>query len=724
MEESRWQKHITWDDPEEIEARYKELSSKFDKGINPFSFSEFKLSQGLKHEDLSFNEDSSQRPPSRVLQKKHEKIVNDMKEVSKSNADLHWSDIITHVSVQEFLKQYFAKNTKILTNEFLGYLEFEFPNLVNSLEVRDKLLSLLSVDRNSKYVSLNALEVATREFGLEEMIQNVAFDVEDSMKESKAVIHEQILKELTEAQEILESRKADLDKREAGLVARETKVLRAENKMMVEFREKIEKMAASAKEKVAKEVNAQMRRLQGLERNVNDLVKLARNKQQTLTRSELSVKSTAGDNASKYKARISSLEKSNEVLKTKLSILELETKSDKSTIQKLNDELSRLRARSSMLEQSLSSSSRRLDSEKQDRLDKSSLNDKSNPSDKSEIQAIKEEPEKKQKIVYESGIFISLLSTIIKCCKLTLPVIQAPGSPRSVSQRLSIIEEDLNLGEVFFPAFNKIVPNLIESFPFIHKHKNKEDQLEILNFLWTLLIYAWSDDAPRGERVFNPNNLAFDACTTVWKQKLAAIKKKVKRKPVFTLFANQLVHKVISFYLDKWIDCKGNKRFALISAFLLVLLAVSQKKVVKGLEFIKDYFAEDEAEGDFDQYVHVLVHLLDAPDETSNLSCQILLSLTANHLPQVISQCSNESTLSKLSESCKKALISGQKLNTLTDYEESLIVVLQKLSSNEFVQAYLKSQNLLEILSSRAQSSISNSFFKNNLSSIIRNLSN
>ena len=723
MEESRWQKHITWDDPEEIEARYKELSSKFDKGINPFSFSEFKLSQGLKHEDLSFNEASSsgQRPPSRVLQIKHDKIVNDMKEVSKSNGELHWTDIITHESVKDFLKQYFSKNTKILTNEFLGYLEFEFPGAVNSLEVRDKLLALLSVDKNSKYVSLNALEVATRDFGLEEMIQNVAFEVEDSMKESKAVIHEQILKELTEAQEILEARKADLDKREAALTARETKVLRAENKMMVEFREKVEKMAASAKDKVAKDLNGQMRRLQGLERNVNDLVKLARNKQQTLTRSELSVKSTAGDNASKFKARISSLEKSNEVLKTKLSILELETKSDKSTIQKLNDELSRLRARSSMLEQSLNSSSRRLDSEKQERAEKP---EKPNQGDRSEIATIKEEPEKKQKVVYEAGIFISLLSVIIKCCKLTLPVIQAPGSPRSVSQRLSIMEEDLNLGEVFFPAFNKIIPGLVESFPFIHKHKNREDQLEILNFLWTLLIYAWSDDAPRGERAFNPNNLPFESSTTIWKQKLAGVKKKVKRKPVFTLFANHLVHKVVSFYLDKWLECKGNKRFSLISAFLLVLLAVSQKKVMKGLEFIKDFFAEDVAESDFDQYVHVLVHLLDAPDDASTLSCQILLSLTANHLPQVISQCSNESTLSKLCESCKKALTSGQKLNTLTDYEESLIVVLQKLSSNDFVQSYLKSQNLLEILSSRAQSSISNSFFKNNLSSIIRNLSN
>ena len=706
------------DDPDEIEARYEELSSKIDQGFNPFTFSEFKLTQGLKFEDLRLDEDLSdvEKSLGRVLQGKAGRAENDVKERKKGRERLDWTDVITHASVKGFLRQYFPNDAKISKNEFLGYLEFEFPNLITSAEVKERLFDSLSADEASKFVSFSALEIATRDAGLEFMIKNIAFDVENSLKESKAAIHEQILKELTEAHKILEWRKEELDKRENLLVDRETKVLRIENKFMVEFREKIEKMAAEVKEKIAKEVTAQMKRLQGLERNVNDMVKMARTQKQNLTRPELMSKTSGVESASKLKSRISSLEKSNEVLKTKLSILELEIRSDKSTIQKLSEDLSRLRKRNSILEQTLASPAHRLDPEKPDRVEKLETS-----TIKPEVSAIKQEPEKKPSMNNEPTIFITLVSMLLNNFRLS---ISAPDNKKSSSQRLSIIKEEFPLIEAFFPAFNKLVPTLIEAFPFIHKHKNKKDQLQILNFLWVLVIYAWSDDERTAEKAFNANNLAFESSSAIWKQKIAVIKKRVKRKPAFPLFANLLVQKAICFYLDKWMNKRGNKRISLISAFLMVLLAVSQKKVMKALEFIKGYLDEELVETDLAQYIQMLVFFIDTADEIGNLSCQILLSLTVEHLPQVISQCSNESIISKLCQSCKKALISGQKHGSVTDYEESLIVLIQKLSSNDSIQSYLKSLNLIDILASRALSSSNNPFFKSKLSSIIQNLSN
>jgi hypothetical protein len=161
----------------------------------------------------------------------------------------------------------------------------------------------------------------------------------------------------------------------------------------------------------------------------------------------------------------------------------------------------------------------------------------------------------------------------------------------------------------------------------------------------------------------------------------------------------------------------------LTSAFLLVLLTVSQKKLLKALFYIKDHLSQDFPE-DLDRFIQVLVCLLDSPDETSSVACEVLLSLTVDHLPQVSIQCSNDLLVFKIAEACKKAIMEGQKLNSISDTEESLTVFLQKLSSNEVLSSMFKTQGLIEILASRALSCGNNSFFKNNLNSIIRNLSN
>ena len=480
MDEFKWRKHVTWDNPEEIEAKYEELSLKIDNVLKPLTISEIQTTKQQKtlekmmtsgenlRTELDLLTKQQPRTPSRSLQKKHEKLVFEMKDMQSQCGDLAWTDVITNTDVRMFLEQYFPNSVTIATVDFLAFLEFEFPQYMNSESVKDELVHMLTVENKPNSISLNALELLTRDSGLERFMKMIFNRVDESIKENKAQINEEILQHVTEIKEMLDKKSAELDKRESKLSIREHKLDRLESVILTETKEKLEKTANSIKEKLTKEINLQMKRMQGLERNISDMIKLARSKQQTLTRSELSMKNSGGDSGfNKYKARISSLEKSNECMKTKLSLLELETKADKQTIAKLTDEISRIKARSSMLEQSLSAKS------------------KPEPEKPIEVPVIKEEPIKETiKIIAETELIFSLITTLLNCCKITLPVLHGPPSPKSTSNKLSILEDsDSSLGEIFFPAFNILVPGLIECVPYIYKLKAKNEQVILLKFL-------------------------------------------------------------------------------------------------------------------------------------------------------------------------------------------------------------------------------------------------
>ena len=332
MEESRWRKHVTWDDPDEISAKYEELSSKIDTVLKPLSISEFQAaslrdkgicdlkpsSNSLRRELDILSTNSQPRTPSKTLQKRHEKLVSEMKDIQSHSSSLSWLDVITNPETRAFLEQYFPKSSRISNTDFLAFLEFEFPHYVNSEAVKEEIITMLSLDQSSGCISLNALELLSRSQGLEEAIKQIYMRVDENIQENKELINSEILQEVTEIKEMLDCKSIELDKREARVLARENKLLRLESTLLSEFKEKLEKTAAGVKDKLAKEINVQMKRMQGLERNISDMIKLARSKQQVLSRSELSMKNSGTDStAGKLKSRIAGLEKSNECLKTK-----------------------------------------------------------------------------------------------------------------------------------------------------------------------------------------------------------------------------------------------------------------------------------------------------------------------------------------------------------------------------------------------------------------------
>ena len=729
MEESRWRKHVTWDDPDEISAKYEELSSKIDTVLKPLSISEFQAaslrdkgicdlkpsSNSLRRELDILSTNSQPRTPSKTLQKRHEKLVSEMKDIQSHSSSLSWLDVITNPETRAFLEQYFPKSSRISNTDFLAFLEFEFPHYVNSEAVKEEIITMLSLDQSSGCISLNALELLSRSQGLEEAIKQIYMRVDENIQENKELINSEILQEVTEIKEMLDCKSIELDKREARVLARENKLLRLESTLLSEFKEKLEKTAAGVKDKLAKEINVQMKRMQGLERNISDMIKLARSKQQVLSRSELSMKNSGTDStAGKLKSRIAGLEKSNECLKTKLSVLELESKADKMTINKLNEEHQRIKARSSMLEQSLATAK------------------KAEPEKPIEIMIpVKEEPKKTDSEVIsmspELSLVLSITSVLINCCRVTLPVVHGPPSPRSISAKTSIMEDpaETSLGEIFFPAFNVLVPSLAEVLPFVYKLKKKEDQEVLVKFLWELVLYAWSEEMPLNyDRKFYPNNLPFNPITGFWKHKLAGERDKASKRPVYQLFANLSVHKILGFYFLKWMNSRSSAETSLFSAFLLILTSTSKKRILSALVFLKNSINEVFGEADIKGCITVLVALLEYSDEIGGISCEILLALSVEHLSALIAQCCCENNAGIITEVCKKAVAVGMKTGGISDFEEALVVLIQKLSGQESLQIVIKQQGLGEVLMQRANSVPDNTFFQNNVNSIVRNLSN
>ena len=192
MDEFKWRKHVTWDNPEEIEAKYEELSLKIDNVLKPLTISEIQTTKQQKtlekmmtsgenlRTELDLLTKQQPRTPSRSLQKKHEKLVFEMKDMQSQCGDLAWTDVITNTDVRMFLEQYFPNSVTIATVDFLAFLEFEFPQYMNSESVKDELVHMLTVENKPNSISLNALELLTRVSVLERFMKMIFNRVDES----------------------------------------------------------------------------------------------------------------------------------------------------------------------------------------------------------------------------------------------------------------------------------------------------------------------------------------------------------------------------------------------------------------------------------------------------------------------------------------------------------------------------------------------------------------
>lgn len=172
---------------------------------------------------------------------------------------------------------------------------------------------------------------------------------------------------------------------------------------------------------------------------------------------------------------------------------------------------------------------------------------------------------------------------------------------------------------------------------------------------------------------------------------------------------------------------------SIISSLFSILLSISKKRIQTALNNIKNHLADPDLQDtateillvDLKGSIQVLFYLLDSPDELSIHALDILLSLTidSSYFPYFISQCSSPNIISTLSESVRKSVSRGLRNVKIEEFEESLLILLQKLTSQESLKCMFGKEQLCEILMQRARSCEGEDFFISNLNSILRNLS-
>ncbi|CAG9324495.1 unnamed protein product [Blepharisma stoltei] len=754
-------KRVSWKQSKDLSSQYNELASKFDNAIKPLTLEEInsknrfpqmvwermdsadnikKSSEHLRRElelisSKKERDFQSQKGPSESMWKKHEKLLEELESDSEllpkpknsmqKSSKLSFLDVISNHEVKEFMKKYYKESDEITTKEFIDCLEFEYPLLMDTEGIKEELAQILSIG-GQKTISLNALEIFTRDQGLENSIAALKTQIIENIQDSKKQINAQIVDELMDIKDALDIKSQELDQREEEVSFKEKEILDREENLMSDIQERVLTYANQAREKIKSEINVQLKRLKSLEETVSDKLKLLKSKlEPKKTGTDFSKSQDA--NANKYKARIQSLEKSNEHLKNKLNTIEAESKNDKNAILKLQEEISRLKSRNSMLEQSVMQKSKIIEPEKV--VTPTPI-------------TVEKESTKLISMTPELSISINTIYTLLNCSRLTVSYIAAPSSPRSVaSHRTSIITDDVqgNIGEIYYPSFNTLAPQLIELLPFIDKLKNCQAQFTMLWGLWELLIFAQNNHTDNVERRYCPNNLEFIPSTEVWKKKLAQGKPKSSRRPLYQLFSSNSIHKAIGYYLSKLIEKKGkNQRskeiiqLSLISSLLALLLSISKKRIEIALLNIKNLITDPDNQDtvvdillvDIKGSIQTILHFLELSDELSCHAIDILLSLTIDqsYFSYFIQQCQNQQVIITISEACRKVVARGLRSGKAEEFEESLLILLQRLTSQESLRSLFREQGICEILLQRSRNCEDQGFFTSNLNSIIRNL--
>lgn len=135
------------------------------------------------------------------------------------------------------------------------------------LDLRAELMRKVSID--GKKVSLNALELWTRDIGLEKGLSEVVSECLLKQKARKSVqLNDTIMQELQEVQSMLEVKSQQLAKRERELATKEKSIKEQSQRAMVAVREEYERLLKEAEGRFAKEYSTMNKRLKEAERNL------------------------------------------------------------------------------------------------------------------------------------------------------------------------------------------------------------------------------------------------------------------------------------------------------------------------------------------------------------------------------------------------------------------------------------------------------------------------
>ncbi|KAL4503305.1 hypothetical protein ABPG72_000911 [Tetrahymena utriculariae] len=238
-------------------------------------------------------------------------------------------EVISNQETKQFLVKHFAQNYNSFDNSiyfvhFLDLIANEFGDLVKFDEDIDKIqfeeiLQAKLTTNDEEKISLNALQIFTKDGGLRERITSIAQSIKnDSKQREKENINKKIFQEINSLSKILEQKSKELAKKEKSLIEREQNLKQKEQDFKSILKGEYDVMIFSLDEAVKERSIEVNKKIIQLERNLKNKMKIIETKSKEIKQ----ITSNTSANADKFKSKLAAQEKQAEFLKIKTQDLE------------------------------------------------------------------------------------------------------------------------------------------------------------------------------------------------------------------------------------------------------------------------------------------------------------------------------------------------------------------------------------------------------------------
>ena len=611
-------------------------------------------------------------------------------------------DIITNPEVLDFLHRHFLDETEIATDDFIAALERDYFQLTP--EVCDEFIRLVTIDPD--YISLNRLKILTEKKGLEDVLQDIIETQAETEKAAADQVNETIIAEIAELNEMITQKAQHLEIRESQIAAQVKDLQVHKNRLIDRIQTETETAAQRWISEIKNQGSLQFKRLQRLEKLLNEKIKTAKNRPNPVEKVvNFEGEKLAAEN-SRLKARILALEKTIETLKGKQQGVESELDTCRSQLTKSTEELSRLKGRNAYLEQ-VAGDYKKL----------------------RESQTVKApEPAEPVTVIETPGpntsavLCLSVLDVLVAGLSDTLPLFFANTTMKSQncsqfsSARSSMIggngETWPGFGRLLYPTFQVLVPRLVETVPVsIETGRGTES---VVGLLSAVVLRTYAESLEDRETFVFPQRLDFQPSTDSWN--IANFKKgKTRIQPLYTLFARSNHQKFAVQSLCKLLTYPALS-VSLQAAALVLLLSDSPKSLEKALRSVKSHLTDSKTKTATCAYllsdpsdplttIEAVLHL--SREALSVLVCEILLLLQV------------ERGLGGQPRKWSGLLVAAEHSED-SELEEYIVVLLQKLVSSGSLS--LQHTPLLSKFRRRSEqlsNSTSQRFVRDNLVSIL-----
>ncbi|CAD8119091.1 unnamed protein product [Paramecium sonneborni] len=261
---------------------------------------------------------------SSFLNKQYAKYIEKGSDLQLSKVDCidPEEDVCTHKQTKSLLN--FIKGRPVKFTEFYKILlqeySIEFQNAEQKLQFKENLKNkIVTVDPN--IVSLNALQLCTRDKGIKGLIEEIAEETyQDINRKEKQKINNEIVDELENVKQLLEKKQVQQIKKEKELVEYEYSLQKFKSEMSNSIQQVYEILSKMMEEQYQSKLSNLNKKFNNLEHQLKSKVKIIELKGSSIQKNN----SAYGQEIQKLKQRNGLLEK--QVESQKVRILELEKK--------------------------------------------------------------------------------------------------------------------------------------------------------------------------------------------------------------------------------------------------------------------------------------------------------------------------------------------------------------------------------------------------------------